>query len=136
MIHKVDLEGHEASFGGIGSSGPLANDKHKDCAHFASSASGKSNRWPRAVPVLFSRVSSSDRQRGSSIFFQRPKPGFWDFTAAKIASRSISGSLIPGSTKFGLVYFIALGLNLVTELQLLRWRDRRRPTLSDVRHCL
>ena len=92
MIHKVDLEGHEASFDGIGRSDPLADDEHEDCAHFASSASGKSNRWPRAALVSFSRVSSSDRQRGSSIFFQRPKPGFWDFTAAKIASRSVSGS--------------------------------------------
>ena len=92
LIHKVDLEGHEAFFGGIGSSDPLANDEHKDYAHLASSASGKSKRWPRAAPGLSSRVSSSDRQRGSSIFLQRPKPGFWDFTATKIASRSISGS--------------------------------------------
>ena len=85
---KVDLKGYEAFFNAIKRSDLVADDEHKDCAHFASSASGKSNCWPRVAPGSFSRVSSSDRHRGSNIFFQRPKLGFWDFTAAKIASRS------------------------------------------------
>ena len=92
MIHRVDLMGYKAFSNCIKWSTWKADDEHKDCAHFASSASGKSNRWPRPTPGSFSRVSSSDKHSGSNIFFQRPKLGFWDLTVAKIASRSACGS--------------------------------------------
>ena len=39
------------------------------------------------------------RQRGSSIFFQRLRPGFSALTAARIASRSASGRRLPGGAE-------------------------------------
>ena len=53
------------------------------------------------------------------MFFQRPRPGFSDLTAARIASRSDFGQSLPGSTKLSLTDFIMLSLNFVIDPPLL-----------------
>ena len=68
------------------------------------------------------------------MFFQRPSPGFSALTAARIASRSASGSCSQARAELGLADLVALGLNLVAGLSLLQWRDRRGSALS--RLCL
>ena len=54
------------------------------------------------------------------MFFQRPKPGFWDFDSSQDRLALSLGQSFPRCTKLGLPDLVSLGLNLVVELAVVR----------------